>query len=58
MSEKRKNKMNVRVTDFTKEVLRKASKEMGISEVKVVEQLVINSFPEHALKTKVEMVGK
>ena len=58
MAENRKNRKNVRVSDLTKAILKKASKELGISEVKVVEGLVANFFPELCLKAKAEMVGK
>ena len=58
MAEKRKNNKNVRVSNLTKLILHKASKELGISEVKVVEGLVANHFPELYLKARAEMVGK
>ena len=58
MTDKRNNKKNVRVSDFTKAVLKKASIEPHQSEVKTVERLVLNAFPEFVLEVKREMVGK
>ncbi len=57
MPDKRKNKKNVRVSDFTKAVLKKAAEDNKISEVKVVESLVMKSFPDFVLEVKREMIG-
>jgi len=58
MPDKRKNKKNVRVSDFTKEVLKLAAKDMDMSEVKVVEMIVSNTFPTFVLQVKRKALTK
>ena len=49
---KRKNNFNVRTSEFTKEVLRKASKNLDMPETKIVEKLIFDAFPELVKQVK------
>lgn len=50
----RKVNFNVRTSEFTKLVLRKASKKLDIPETKIVENLILNQFPDLVAEVKKE----
>jgi len=58
MAEKRKNRKNVRTSDFLKDVLKLAAKDLQKSEVQIVNDLVLKNFPEFVLQVKRERIGK
>lgn len=53
MKKKRVN-YNVRTSEFTKLVLKKASKNLGMPETKIVEKLVLDTFPDLVAEVKKE----
>ena len=43
---------NIRTTDFTKEIVRRAAAMLGVSEVKLIADLVENEYPKVSEKLK------
>lgn len=51
---KRKVNFNVRTSEFTKLVLKKAAQKLDMPETKIVESLILNKFPELVTEVKKE----
>lgn len=51
---KRKTNFNVRTSEFTKNVLRKASDKLSMPETKIVEKLILDAFPDSVAEVKRE----
>jgi len=51
---KRKVNFNVRTSEFTKLVLRKAAEKLDLPETKIVENLILSKFPELVSEVKME----
>jgi len=51
---KRKVNFNVRTSEFTKLVLRKAAEKLDLPETKIVENLILSKFPELVSEVKKE----
>ena len=54
MKKKRKLNFNVRTSEFTKLVLRKAAKNLDMPETKIVETLIFDKFPDLVTEVKKE----
>ena len=45
MPDKKHNGANIKVTDFTKEVIKRAAKSLKVSEIKLVADVIEQEFP-------------